>query len=129
MTTPDAPLSMVRSEERLTIHTEVTETERVRLEKYIVSEERMISVAVRHEEVRLIREPLEPVPVEDISDSAGIREEEFPRSITLSEERVVVTTEVVPVERVWLRKQRFTEEQSVSDTIRLERVIHTQTST
>ena len=129
MTTPDAPLSMVRSEERLTIHTEVTETERVRLEKYIVSEERMISVTVRHEEVRLIREPLEPVPVEDISDSAGIREEEFPRSITLSEERVVVTTEVVPVERVWLRKQRFTEEQSVSDTIRLERVTHTQTST
>lgn len=49
---------MIRFEERLHGRTQTHATEKVRLRKYIVTEEVTLTVALRHEEFRLEREPL-----------------------------------------------------------------------
>ena len=55
----DSQTGMTSSEERLNVGTEQVETGRVRLRKYVVTEEQVI-VPVRHEEVRVEREPVTP---------------------------------------------------------------------
>ena len=50
--------AMTRSEEQLRVGTERVETGRVRLRKYIVTEQVTRTVPVSHEEVRLEREPI-----------------------------------------------------------------------
>ncbi len=51
--------AMTRSEQRLVAGTEVYETGRARLRKYVVTEDVQITVQVRREELRLEREPVE----------------------------------------------------------------------
>ena len=54
----DGDRTMTRSEERLNVGTEQVETGHVRLRKYVVTEEQQVTVPVRHEEVRIEREPI-----------------------------------------------------------------------
>src|SRR5450755_284288 len=57
---PELPAdnAMTRSEERLNVSTESTETGRVRLVKHVVTEQVTQTVPVSHEEVHLEREPI-----------------------------------------------------------------------
>ncbi|WBQ04699.1 YsnF/AvaK domain-containing protein [Kribbella sp. CA-293567] len=108
--------SMVRSEERLRAGTETVETGRVRLQKHVVTEEQQITVPVSHEEVRVVREPVEG----SRAMSGEIGEEE--REVVLHEERPVVAKETVAVERVGLETETVREEQQVTDTVRKEQI-------
>ena len=89
------------------------ETGRVRLRKYVVTEEQQVTVPVRHEEVRIEREP-----IKDGQRGAEIGEEE--QDLVLHAEKPVVHKEAVPVERVRLRAETVTDEQTVSGKVRKE---------
>jgi uncharacterized protein (TIGR02271 family) len=111
--------TVTRSEERLDVRVEAVPVERVRLEKYIVTEERTITVTVRREEVRLVREPIldgQPSEAQD-GDHDGDDIE-----LWLGAEEIVVTKHVVPVERVRLVRERVVEQREVTETLRKERV-------
>ncbi|WP_024874456.1 DUF2382 domain-containing protein [Saccharomonospora piscinae] len=107
---------MVRSEEHLHARTEDVETGRVRLRKYVVTEEEQVTVPVSHEEVRLEREP---VGEAERGEGGRIGEEE--QEVTLHRERAKVTKETEPVEKVRLGKERVTEQETVSGEVRKER--------
>ncbi|ASR38554.1 hypothetical protein BAY61_30145 [Prauserella marina] len=109
--------TMIRSEEQLKVGTEQVETGHVRLRKYVVTEEQQITVPVSHEEVRLEREPITGAERET---SATIGEETY--DVTLHAEKPVVRKETVAVERVRLGTEKITEEQTVTDSVRKERV-------
>ncbi|WKK71888.1 DUF2382 domain-containing protein [Rathayibacter oskolensis] len=53
------PVSVIRSEERLEVTTVRTATERVRIRRVIVTEERTVTVSLRREELVIEREPLD----------------------------------------------------------------------
>lgn len=105
--------SMTRSEERLNVGTEQVETGHVRLRKYVVTEEQQVTVPVRHEEVRIEREP-----VTRADGRAEIGEAE--QDVVLHAEKPVVRKETVPVERARLRTETVTDEQTVSGKVRKE---------
>ena len=103
--------SMTRSEERLKVGTEQVETGHVRLRKYVVTEEQQVTVPVRHEEVRIEREPIK-------DGQAGAEIGEAEQDVVLHAEKPVVRKEAVPVERVRLRTETVTDEQTVSGEVR-----------
>ncbi|WP_329055286.1 PRC and DUF2382 domain-containing protein [Amycolatopsis sp. NBC_01488] len=105
--------SMTRSEERLNVGTEQVETGHVRLRKYVVTEEQQVTVPVRHEEVRVEREP-----IKDGRGQAEIGEAE--QDVVLHAEKPVVRKETVPVERARLRTETVADEQTVSGKVRKE---------
>jgi uncharacterized protein (TIGR02271 family) len=116
-TTDDA---MTRSEEEVTVGKTQREAGRVRLRKYVVTEEVQQTVPVQHEEVRVEREPITEGNVDEALDGPAISDEEH--EIVLHEEQPVVQKQVVPKERVRLDKDTVTEEQTVSDEVRKERI-------
>ncbi|MCR6489858.1 PRC and DUF2382 domain-containing protein [Amycolatopsis sp. OK19-0408] len=105
--------SMTRSEERLKVGTEQVETGHVRLRKYVVTEEQQVTVPVRHEEVRIEREP-----ITEADGKAEIGEAE--QDVVLHAEKPVVSKETVPVERARLRTETVTDEETVSGKVRKE---------
>ncbi|WP_328473136.1 PRC and DUF2382 domain-containing protein [Actinoplanes sp. NBC_00393] len=108
--------AMTRSEERLVTGTRREPAAKVRLRRYLVTEERQITVPVTREEVRL-----EQVPLGEEADS-----EEPGGAVTLHEQRPVVSTETVPVEHVRLTKQTVRGEETVTGTVRKEKIeLHT----
>jgi len=111
--------AMTRSEEQLNVGMPTRPVMRAVLRKYIVTEEVTRTFTVRREEVRL-----EHIPVTDAdvttSASAPFEPEEF--EMVLHEERPVISTAVVPVERVRLRKEVRTEYIAVGDQLRKERI-------
>ena len=111
---------MTRSEEELRVGTTEREAGRVRLKKYIVEEEVTKTVPVRREEVRLEREPITDANRGDATDGPAISEEEH--EVVLHEEEVVVDKQAVAKERVRLEKDVTTEDETVSDTVRKERI-------
>lgn len=110
--------AMTRSEERIQVHTEEHEAGRVRLHKYVVTEDVTHTVPISHEEARLVREPITDANRAEALRGAQIRESEF--EVILHEQRPIVETEVVPVERVRLVTERITGEQTVSGKVRRE---------
>ncbi len=126
----DADDAMTRSEERLVASTQVYETGRARLRKYVVTEQVQITVEVRREELRIEREPLpdfEQVLVED-PDVFGAPGQfsgpdgEVIFEVILHEERPVVSTEIVPVERVRLSTLVQTEQHTVVGQVHKEHI-------
>jgi len=117
----DRPVTITRSEERLVAATERIAVERVRLQKFVVEEEQTFTVTVRREEVRLVREPVEGVGA--LLPDPPLQDREF--TMVLSEERVVVTKETVPVERVRLVTQVVTDERPVEAVVQSERIEYT----
>jgi uncharacterized protein (TIGR02271 family) len=120
-TTDDA---MTRSEERLRAGTEQVEAGRARLRKYVVTEQQQVTVPVTREEVRVEREPITEGNYDKAMSGPELSEEEH--EVVLTEERPVVATEAVPVERVRLSKEQVTEQQTVTADVRKE-VIDTDT--
>src|SRR3954453_11102494 len=116
-TTDDA---MTRSEERLRAATERVEAGRARLRKYVVTEQQQVTVPVKREEVRVDREPITDENRDRALDGPELSEEEH--EVVLTEERPVVTTEAVPVERVRLAKHAEQTEQTVTADVRKERI-------
>ena len=108
--------SMVRSEERLLVATEAVPVARVRLRKYLVTEEQTFTVPVTREEVEL--DYAEIPMTEQIPDGAGLLDDII--EVVRYEERVVVTKQVVAVERVRLVRRVITAEQVVSGQVRQE---------
>jgi len=93
------------------------ETGRARLRKFVVTEEQTVTVPVTHEEVRVVREPLSPG---DSVDDVTIGEAQT--DVVLTEERVVVGKETVPVEKVQLGTEAVTEQQQVTEAVRKEQI-------
>ena len=111
--------AMTRSEEQLKVGLQARPTTRAVLRKYIVTEEVTRTFLIRREEVRLEQVPMSG-PEITASASAAFEPEEY--EVVLHEERPVIGTEVVPVERVRLRKEVVTEYVAVGDQLRKERI-------
>ena len=116
-TTDDA---MTRSEERLNVGTERQATGRVRLRKYVTTENVTQTVPVQREEVRIEREPITDANRGAALSGPDLSEEEH--EVTLHEERPVIEKETVPVERVRLGKETVTDEVTVDEEVRKERI-------
>ncbi|KES08178.1 photosystem reaction center subunit H [Streptomyces toyocaensis] len=112
--------AMTRSEEEMHVGVERRETGRARLRKYVVTEEVQQTVPVRHEEVRVEREPITDANRDEAMSGPEISEAEH--EVTLHEERPVVTTETVPVERVRMTTEETSEEETVRGQVRKERI-------
>jgi uncharacterized protein (TIGR02271 family) len=112
--------AMTRSEERMHISTERRETGRARLRKYVVTEETDQVVPLRHEEVRVEREPITDANRDAATAGPPFTESEY--EVTLHEDRPVIRTETVPVERVRLDTVERTDEEHVRGQVRKERI-------
>ncbi|MEU9759242.1 PRC and DUF2382 domain-containing protein [Streptomyces sp. NPDC047985] len=112
---------MIRSEEQLRVSTEEYESGRARLHKYVVTEKVTRTVPLTHEEVRVVREPLQPG--ERTTGPTSIREQDV--EVTLHAERATTRKETVPVERVRLETERVTEQKEISAELRKEQIDYT----
>ncbi|HCA88526.1 PRC and DUF2382 domain-containing protein [Janibacter terrae] len=117
---PNTDDAMTRSEERLDVGTEKVATGRARLRKYVVTENVTTTVPVQREEVRLEREPITDANRDQALAGGELTEEEH--EVTLTQERVVVNKETVPVERVRLGTETVTEEQQITEQVRKEQI-------
>ncbi|KRE43004.1 PRC and DUF2382 domain-containing protein [Knoellia sp. Soil729] len=117
---PNTDDAMTLSEEQLKVGTERRETGRARLRKYVTTETETVNVPVTREEVRIEREPITDANRGSATSGPDISEEEH--EITLHEERPVVDTEAVPVERVRLETDQVTDEEQVSGEVRKEHI-------
>jgi uncharacterized protein (TIGR02271 family) len=117
---PGTDDAMTRSQERVRAGTETQEAGRARLRKYVVTEQQQVNVPVTREEVRLEREPITDANVDRAMDGPALSEEEH--EVVLNEERPVVTTEAVPVERVRLSKDQVQDEQTMDVDVRKEQI-------
>jgi stress response protein YsnF len=122
-----------RSEERLDVGTTSEVTGSARLRKYVVVEDEQVTVPVRREKVVLETEGgerLAPPSAAGSGEASGAAHAGTPvgaaaesGEIILHEERPVVSTETVPVERVRLDTVAETVEERVSAPVRKERVV------
>ncbi len=107
--------TMTRSEEELSVGTRSRETGKVRLRKYVVTENVTKTVPVQREEVRIEREPMA-----DGEGGGELTDDE--QEMTLHEEEVVTDKKVVGKEKVRLDKDAVSEEQQVSEEVRKEQI-------
>ena len=112
--------AMTRSEEELHVGTERQATGQVRLRKYVVTENEQVTVPVSREEVRVEREPITDSNMDAATSGPEITESEH--EVVTYEERPVVAKETVPKERVRLEKDTVTEQKTVSEEVRKERI-------
>jgi len=77
-------------------------------------------VPVQREEIRVDREPITDSNIDEAMDGPAISEEEH--EVVLHEEEPVVEKRAVPKERVRLDKDTVTDERTVSEEVRKERI-------
>jgi len=116
-TTDDA---MTRSEEELRVGTTSREAGRVRLRKWIETEQVSTTVPVRREEVRIEREPITDANVDRATSGPALSTEEH--EVVLHEEQAVVDKDVVAKERIRLDKETVTEQREVNAELQKERI-------
>jgi uncharacterized protein (TIGR02271 family) len=116
-TTDDA---MTRSEEELRVGTAQRERGRVRLRKYVTTEQVQQAIPVRREKVRVEREPITDANLDAATSGPEISEEEH--EVVLREEEPVVEKRAVPRERVRLDKDTVTDEERVAEQVRKEQI-------
>ena len=112
--------AMTRSEEELHVGTRTREAGRVRLRKYVVTEQVTTTIPVRREEVRLEREPITDANRDQSFSGADISEDEH--EVVLHEEEPVVEKRAVPKERVRLDIESHQDEREVSEQVRKEQI-------
>jgi uncharacterized protein (TIGR02271 family) len=117
---PTTDNAMTRSEEELQVGTTQRERGRVRLRKYVTTEQVTQTVPVQREEVRVEREPITDANLDAATSGPAISEEEH--EVTLREEEVVVEKRAVPKERVRLDTETVTDERQVSEEVRKEQI-------
>ena len=111
---------IIRSEEQLNVQKEKVQTGEARLRKYVVTDTETVEVPVTREEVRVERTP---ISAEEAANFKGnIDESGQEASVTLSEERVNVNKETVPVEKVSLNKEQITETERHTEELRKEQI-------
>ena len=108
---------LTRSEEQLHVGTRRVEAGRAKLRKYVVTEQQSVTVPVTHDEVQVVREPLQPG---ESVDGATIGEGSI--EVALMKDEVQVDKEVVGVERVKLATQTVTDQQEVTEQVRKEQI-------
>jgi uncharacterized protein (TIGR02271 family) len=116
----DGDAAMTRSEDELHVGTQRREAGRARLRKWVETENVQETVPVRHEEVRVEREPITDANRDAALSGPEITEAEH--EVTLHEEEPVVEKRTVPKERVRLDKDVSTAEETVSEEVRRERI-------
>jgi uncharacterized protein (TIGR02271 family) len=116
-TTDDA---MTRSEEQVRVGTTQQEAGRVRLRKYVTTEQETHTVPVRKEKAVIEREPVTDANVGAATSGPDLSEEEH--EIVLNEERVQVEKTVTPVERVRLGSETVTDQETVTEDVRKEHI-------
>jgi uncharacterized protein (TIGR02271 family) len=116
-TTDDA---MTRSEEELRVGTTERERGRVRLRKYVTTEQVQQTVPVQRERARVEREPITDANLDAATSGPEISEDEH--EVVLREEEPVVQKRVVPRERVRLDKDTVTDEERVAEQVRKEQI-------
>jgi uncharacterized protein (TIGR02271 family) len=112
--------AMTRSEEELRVGTQARERGRVRLRKYVTTEQVTTTVPVQREEVRLEREPITDANVDAATSGPELSEAEH--EVVLHEEQPVVEKRTVPRERVRLDKEAVTGEEQVAEEVRKEQI-------
>ncbi|HYO39167.1 MAG TPA: PRC and DUF2382 domain-containing protein [Nocardioidaceae bacterium] len=112
--------AMTRSEERLQVGTETVRSGTARLRKYVVTEDVTRTVPVSRQQLRIEREPITEAHPGNAARAAELTAEEH--EIVLHEERVLVSKETVPVERVRLGTSFVTEQQTVTEEVRKEHI-------
>ena len=108
---------LTRSEEQLHVGTQRVEAGRAKLRKFVVTEQQTVTVPVSHDEVQIVREPLQPG---DSLDGATIGEDSI--EVVLQQDKVLVDKEIVGVEKVKLATTTVTEQQQVTDQVRKEQI-------
>lgn len=108
-------LTVIRSEERVSVGTEATETGRVRLRKWVETEPVQTQVKAHRESARIEYEPV-GLPV------SGVELGEQEIDIPLLVQEPMLEKQVVAKERVRLRKAVETGHEQVSDEVREERI-------
>ena len=112
--------AMTRSEEQLVVDKVEVPRERVRLVKHVVTEDVTVTVTLRREELRVEREPIaNPDPL-DLPPGTEIAPSEM--EFFLLAEEPVVSTRVVPVERVRVGKDGVVEPRQVGGEVRKEQI-------
>lgn len=106
--------SLTLSEERLNVDKQRVETGQVRLRKYVVHDTETVEVPVEREEVRIERTPVDGTHADTLR--GGVLEDDE-AAMTVSEERVSVTKDTVPVEEVSLRKETVRDTETVSEDV------------
>lgn len=117
-------ITMIRSEERLAVQMRVEATERVRVTKYIVTEEVTHTFTLRREEIRV-----EHVPAsgpDSTSSDTGAAFDNGVEEIVLYAEVPVLDTRVVPVEVVRISKHTVVDQQQVSADLAREQIVAEQ---
>jgi uncharacterized protein (TIGR02271 family) len=117
---PTTDQAMTRSEEELRVGTQTRERGRVRLRKYVVTEQVTQTVPVQREEVRVEREPITEANLDAATAGPAISEEEH--ELILHEQTPVVEKRAVPRERVRLDTETVTDQRQVSEEVRKEQV-------
>jgi len=112
--------AMTRSEEELRVGTRQRETGRARLRKWVETENVETTVPVTREEVRIEREPITDANAGAATSGPEISEDEH--EVTLYAEEPVVEKRTVPKERVRLERDRVTDEETITDEVRKERI-------
>jgi stress response protein YsnF len=124
--------AMTRSEERARVATETVPTSRAVLRKTRIVEDRTFSVPLGRDQVQVAYEPLPdsgPAPVtaqppegSPQAEDQAVADADDEGWVVLYEERLVVRTEWVPVERVRLRTAGVQAEEVVHVDLRRERI-------
>jgi uncharacterized protein (TIGR02271 family) len=103
------------AEERLAVSTEVVESGRARLHRYVETKPVEQTVQVSHEEYEIEHMPVAPT-------SADHPMTDTEQEIILHEEHAVINKETVPVDRVRLSAKKVTENEVIRDEVRKERI-------
>jgi uncharacterized protein (TIGR02271 family) len=117
---PTTDEAMTRSEEELRVGTAQRERGRVRLRKYVTTEQVQRTVPVQRERVRVEREPITDANRDAATSGPEISEAEH--EVVLREEEPVVEKRVVPRERVRLDKDTVTDQERVAEEVRKEQI-------
>jgi uncharacterized protein (TIGR02271 family) len=112
--------AMTRSEEEVHVGTSRRERGRVRLRKYVVTEEVRRTVPVQREEARIEREPITDENID--AAMAGPEISTGEHEVVLHEDVPVVEKRTVPKERVRLEKETRTDEEQVIEHARKEQI-------
>lgn len=112
---------LVLSEEQLAVGKRQVQAGEVSLRKTVESDRVQETVGLTREEVTIERHPITADSARGTLDNATIGEETI--RVPLMAEEAVVDKRVVPVEEVVVRKEAHTDQQTVEDTVRRERLV------
>jgi uncharacterized protein (TIGR02271 family) len=117
---PTTDNAMTRSEEEVRVGTAREQAGRARLRKWVETEEVQKTVPVRREKARIEREPITDDNLDRATSGPDISDEEH--EVVLHQEEPVVEKRTVPKERVRLEKDVETDDETVSEEVRKERI-------